>query len=66
MSAASAPSGAESKLVSVKDMEGRRIVQVGYNAIAEEYLAGRTKDSQDADLLRELVQRLPEGAEVLD
>ncbi len=47
-------------------MDAKAIVQAGYNAIAAEYLAARTKDSQDVRLLQDLVARLPRGARVLD
>ncbi len=47
-------------------MDSKEIVKAGYNAIAAEYLATRTEDSEDVQLLQELVQRLPEGAKVLD
>src|SRR5437867_10663183 len=44
----------------------REIVKKGYNEIASKYLAARTKDSEDVRLLKELVDRLPKGAKVLD
>jgi ubiquinone/menaquinone biosynthesis C-methylase UbiE len=47
-------------------MDSQNIVRAGYNAIATEYLATRTEDSEDVQLLQELVQRLPRGAKVLD
>ena len=47
-------------------MDGKKIVREGYNAIATEYLAARQEDSEDVQLLQELVQRLPRGAKVLD
>jgi len=47
-------------------MEDRNIVKAGYNAIAARYLATRNEDSEDVQLLQELVQRLPKGAQVLD
>ena len=47
-------------------MDGKNIVRAGYNAKATEYLATRTEDSEDVQLLHELVQRLPRGAKVLD
>ncbi len=47
-------------------MDPKDIVQVGYDAIASEYLASREIDSSDVQLLQELVQRLPPGARVLD
>ncbi|MBU8932490.1 MAG: class I SAM-dependent methyltransferase [candidate division Zixibacteria bacterium] len=42
------------------------IVKAGYNTISNEYLAARTKNSRDVQLLEELVQRLPRGARILD
>ena len=47
-------------------MDSKNIVRAGYNARAAEYLATRTEDSEDVQLLQELVQRLPRGAKVLD
>jgi SAM-dependent methyltransferase len=47
-------------------MDEKRTVRAGYNAIAAKYLATRTEDSEDVQLLQELVRRLPKGAEVLD
>lgn len=47
-------------------MSKKEIVKAGYDAISNEYLASRTKDSEDVQLLDELVQRLPLGAAVLD
>ena len=47
-------------------MDSKNIVRAGYNAKATEYLATRTEDSEDVQLLQELVQRLPRGAKVLD
>ena len=47
-------------------MDGKNIVRAGYNARATEYLATRTEDSEDVQLLQELVQRLPKGVKVLD
>ena len=44
----------------------KRIVKAGYDAIAAQYLATRTEDSADVQLLGELIQRLPRGAQVLD
>ncbi len=38
----------------------------GYNAIAREYTARRSDDTEDIQLLRELAEQLPEGAKVLD
>lgn len=47
-------------------MNQQEIVKAGYNTISHDYLAVRSKDSQDVRLLEELVQRLPRGALVLD
>jgi len=47
-------------------MDDKTAVKAGYNAIAAKYLTTRTEDSEDVQLLQELVQGLPKGAEVLD
>jgi cyclopropane fatty-acyl-phospholipid synthase-like methyltransferase len=47
-------------------MYRKKIVQAGYNRIAEAYLASRDKHSADITLLDELDRRLPGGATVLD
>jgi len=47
-------------------MNEKGIVRAGYDAIAAEYLAARSRDSDDVRLLPELIDRLPEGARVLD
>lgn len=47
-------------------MDYKTTVKRGYNAIAAKYLTTRTQDSEDVQLLQELVQRLSKGAEVLD
>lgn len=47
-------------------MDYKKTVREGYNAIAARYLSERTRDSEDVRLLRELVERLPAGAKVLD
>jgi len=47
-------------------MDRKKIVQAGYNVIAAKYLATRTDDTGDIQLLQDLVQRLPQGATVLD
>lgn len=47
-------------------MDGKKIVQAGYNKIAPDYLATRSEDTQDVQLLHDLVRRLPRGASVLD
>lgn len=44
----------------------REIVRKGYDKIASEYLATRSKDSEDVHILEELVNRLPRRARVLD
>jgi len=47
-------------------MDGKKIVRAGYNKIAPDYLATRSADTQDVQLLHDLVRRLPPGAMVLD
>jgi SAM-dependent methyltransferase len=47
-------------------MNGKRIVQDGYDVLAETYLRVRRIDSEDIHLLEELAARLPDGARVLD
>ncbi len=47
-------------------MHPKQIVKSGYNKIASEYTATRKHDSEDVRLLRELVERLPGNAIVLD
>ena len=47
-------------------MDDKSIVRDGYNAIAAKYLPTRSEDSEDVQLLQELVERLPKGAKVLD
>lgn len=47
-------------------MDFRKTVRDGYNAIADRYLAGRRRDSQDVRLLDDLIERLPVNAKVLD
>jgi len=44
----------------------KKTVREGYNAIADRYLAERTRDSEDVRLLNELIERLPANAKVLD
>jgi ubiquinone/menaquinone biosynthesis C-methylase UbiE len=47
--------------------ESKKIVREGYDAIAETYLMVRNESyPNDVELLQELVQRLPQGAKVLD
>ena len=47
-------------------MDYKTTVRKGYNAIAAKYLTTRAQDSEDVQLLEELVERVPKGAEVLD
>ncbi|HJR81542.1 MAG TPA: class I SAM-dependent methyltransferase [Anaerolineales bacterium] len=47
-------------------MDFKKTVKDGYDRIAERYLSGRTRDSEDVRLLQDLMQRLPANAEVLD
>jgi ubiquinone/menaquinone biosynthesis C-methylase UbiE len=47
-------------------MDEKSIVKDGYNSIADKYLPSRSEDSEDIQLLKELVERLPKGAKVLD
>lgn len=47
-------------------MNEKELVKTGYNTIAAHYLTVRTKDSEDVQLLQELVERLPQGAAILD
>jgi ubiquinone/menaquinone biosynthesis C-methylase UbiE len=47
-------------------MDYKKTVKEGYNAIADRYLAERTRDSEDVRLLNELMDRLPANAKVLD
>jgi len=47
-------------------MDDKLIVRNGYNAIAARYLTTRSEESEDVQLLQELVERLPKGAKVLD
>jgi ubiquinone/menaquinone biosynthesis C-methylase UbiE len=49
-----------------RNMDHKKTVREGYNAIAARYLAERTRDSADVRLLDEFMERLPENAEVLD
>ena len=48
------------------DMDFKKTVKEGYNAIAARYLAGRTRDSEDVRLLDDFIERLPANAIVLD
>ncbi len=47
-------------------MDYKNTVREGYNAIADRYLAERTRDSADVHLLANFIERLPAGAEILD
>ena len=47
-------------------MDDKSTVRDGYNSIAAKYLPTRSEDSEDVQLLQELVERLPKGAKVLD
>ena len=47
-------------------MDFKTTVKEGYNAIADRYLAGRTRDSEDVRLLDDFIARLPANAKVLD
>jgi len=47
-------------------MDHKKTVREGYNAIAERYLAERTRDSADVRLLNDFMERLPADAEALD
>lgn len=47
--------------------ENKKIVREGYDSIAAKYLAARNESHpNDVELLQELIQRLPQGAKVLD
>jgi ubiquinone/menaquinone biosynthesis C-methylase UbiE len=47
-------------------MDFKKTVKDGYNAVANRYLAERTRDSEDVRLLSEFMERLPAKAKVLD
>ena len=47
-------------------MHPKQVVKAGYNKIASEYSTIRTGDSEDVLLLRQLVDKLPKNAIVLD
>ncbi len=47
-------------------METKTTVRAGYNQIAAKYLASRSVDSEDVRLLDALVERLSQGAQLLD
>lgn len=48
------------------DMDFKKTVKEGYNAIANRYLAERRIDSADVRLLDEFMERLPANAKLLD
>ncbi len=50
----------------VQEMDFKKTVKEGYNAIADRYLAERTRDSEDVSLLNDFMERLPTNAKVLD
>jgi ubiquinone/menaquinone biosynthesis C-methylase UbiE len=47
-------------------MDFKETVRKGYNAIADRYLAERTRDSEDVRLLEDFIGRLPANAKILD
>lgn len=47
-------------------MDFKKTVKEGYNAIANRYLAERTRDSEDVRLLNDFIERLPLHVKVLD
>ena len=47
-------------------MDYKKTVRDGYNAIADRYLAERTRDSEDVRLLADFMERLSANAKVLD
>jgi ubiquinone/menaquinone biosynthesis C-methylase UbiE len=47
-------------------MDFKKTVKEGYNAIADRYLAERTRDSEDVRLLDDFIEKLPRNAKVLD
>jgi ubiquinone/menaquinone biosynthesis C-methylase UbiE len=47
-------------------MDYKKTVREGYDAIANRYLAERTRDSEDVHLLNDFMERLPANAHVLD
>jgi ubiquinone/menaquinone biosynthesis C-methylase UbiE len=48
------------------NMNFKKTVKEGYNAIADRYLAERRRDSEDVRLLNTFMERLPAHAKVLD
>jgi len=47
-------------------MDAKSLVKSGYDTIAAQYTGSRKEDTEDVRLLHELMERLPEGAKVLD
>ncbi len=47
-------------------MDFKKTVKEGYNAIADRYLAERTRDSEDVRLLHDFIERLSANAKLLD
>lgn len=47
-------------------MDFKQTVKAGYNVIANRYLEGRTRDSEDVRLLDDLISKVPLSAKVLD
>ncbi len=50
----------------IQKMDFKKTVKEGYNAIANRYLAERTRDSEDVRLLNDFMERVPANAKVLD
>jgi SAM-dependent methyltransferase len=48
------------------NMDFKKTVKEGYNAIADRYLAERKRDSEDVRLLDDFISRLPKEAKILD
>jgi ubiquinone/menaquinone biosynthesis C-methylase UbiE len=48
------------------NMDFKKTVKEGYNAIANRYLTERTRDSEDVRLLSDFMEKLPTNAKVLD
>lgn len=47
-------------------MDAKDIVKSSYDVIAAQYVAVRNEETEDVQLLQELMARLPEGAKILD
>jgi SAM-dependent methyltransferase len=47
-------------------MDYKDLVKAGYNRIADDYLAARTRSQEQISLLDDLASRLPENASILD